>query len=203
MTGIPSVVRAVISKDEKDQSRHQLLIEGTGLREVMSTPGIDFRITKTNHIMEIEKVLGIEAARQTIINEIQYTMQSHGMRIDIRHVQLLADIMTFKGVILGITRFGVTKMKTSTLMLASFEMTTDILYESATHCRKDEITGVSECIIMGNMIPVGTGIFKVMYDETVKGPQKESMVVQQDLVDESFAFDDVQEIIKDKKLIFK
>ena len=86
MTGIPSVVRAVISKDEKDQTKHQLLIEGTGLREVMSTPGIDFRITKTNHIMEIEKVLGIEAARQTIINEIQYTMQSHGMRIDIRHV---------------------------------------------------------------------------------------------------------------------
>jgi DNA-directed RNA polymerase III subunit RPC1 len=88
-------------------------------------------------------------------------------------------------------------------MLASFEMTTDILYESATHCRKDEITGVSECIIMGNMIPVGTGIFKVMYDETVKGPVKESMVVQQDLVEESLAFDDVQEIIKDKKLIFK
>jgi len=47
--------------------------------------------------MEIEEVLGIEAARQTIINEIQYTMQQHGMRIDIRHIQLLADIMTFKG----------------------------------------------------------------------------------------------------------
>jgi DNA-directed RNA polymerase III subunit RPC1 len=125
------------------------------------------------------------------------------MRIDIRHVQLLADIMTFKGQILGITRFGVTKMKTSTLMLASFEMTTDILYESAMHCRKDEIKGVSECIIMGNMIPVGTGIFKVMYDETVHGPQKESMVVQQETVDDSLAFDHVQEIIKDKKLIFK
>jgi DNA-directed RNA polymerase III subunit RPC1 len=68
------VVRAVISKDERDQAKHQLLIEGTGLRDVMNTPGIDFRFTKTNHIMEIEKVLGIEAARQTIINEIQYTM---------------------------------------------------------------------------------------------------------------------------------
>ena len=105
--------------------------------------------------------------------------------------------MTFKGVILGITRFGVTKMKTSTLMLASFEMTTDILYESATHCRKDKITGVSEFVIIGNMIPVGTGIFNVLYDETVKGSQRENMVVQQDLVDESLAFDDVQEIIKD------
>lgn len=103
---------------------------------------------------------------------------------------------------MGITRFGVTKMKTSTLMLASFEMTTDILYESAMHCRKDEIKGVSECIIMGNMIPVGTGIFKVMYDETIKGPQQESFIVAQDMKEE-LAFDHVEEIIKDKKLIFK
>lgn len=165
--GINSVVRAVISKQEEDQSKHTLLVEGTGLKNVMSTSGIDFRFTKSNHIMEIEEVLGIEAARSTIIKEIQFTMQSHGMSIDPRHMQLLADIMTFKGQVLGITRFGVSKMKNSTLMLASFEMTTDHLYESAIHCRKDDIKGVSECIIMGNMIPLGTGLFKVMYDETM------------------------------------
>lgn len=84
--GIHTVVRAVISKQEKNEQLHDLLIEGTGLRQVMNTPGIEFKKTKTNHIMEIWEVLGIEAARQTIINEIQYTMQSHGMRIDIRHV---------------------------------------------------------------------------------------------------------------------
>lgn len=134
----------------------------------MATPGIDFRYTKSNHVIETEQVLGIEAARQTIINEIQYTMQSHGMNIDPRHIQLLADIMTFKGQVLGITRFGVSKMKNSTLMLASFEMTTDHLYDSAVHCKKDEISGVSECIIMGNMIPIGTGLFKVVYDETMQ-----------------------------------
>jgi len=113
-------------------------------------------------------VLGIEAARQTIINEIKYTMESHGMNIDIRHMQLLAEVMTFKGQVLGITRFGVSKMKNSTLMLASFEMTTDHLYNSAVHCKKDEISGVSECIIMGNLVPVGTGLFKLVYDEEVK-----------------------------------
>lgn len=128
--------------------------------------------------MEIEQVLGIEAARQTIINEIQYTMQSHGMSIDTRHVQLLADIMTFKGMVLGITRFGVSKMKNSTLMLASFEMTTDHLYESAIHCRRDDIKGVSECIIMGNMIPLGTGLFKIMYNEKVHSNEpKESLLI--------------------------
>lgn len=101
------------------------------------------------------------------------------MSIDARHIQLLADIMTFKGQVLGITRFGISKMKNSTLMLASFEMTTDHLYESAVHCRKDDIKGVSECIITGNMIPLGTGLFKVIYDESFhkNGKDQESLII--------------------------
>jgi DNA-directed RNA polymerase III subunit RPC1 len=210
--GINSVVRAVISKQQKDEKKFIMFVEGTGLKEVMNTPGIEFRQTKTNHIMEIEKVLGIEAARRTIINEIQYTMKSHGMNIDTRHIQLLADIMTFKGQVFGITRFGVSKMKNSTLMLASFEMTTDHLYESAMHCRKDEIKGVSECIIMGNMIPVGTGMFKLVYDENInKGlisssdGLQESLVVQENQSggQDDLAFDQIEEIIKDNTLIVR
>mmetsp|Transcript_29974 Transcript_29974/g.22245 ORF Transcript_29974/g.22245 Transcript_29974/m.22245 type:complete len:102 (+) Transcript_29974:711-1016(+) len=101
----------------------------------MRIPGIDFRQTKSNHVLEIEKVLGIEAARATIINEIQQTMESHSIKIDIRHLRLVADVMTFKGQVLGITRFGVQKMKSSTLMLASFEKTTDHLYDAAISCK--------------------------------------------------------------------
>ena len=52
-------------------------------------------------------------------------------------------------------------MKSSTLMLASFEMTTDHLYNSAIQCKKDDILGVSECIVMGNQAPIGTGLFKL------------------------------------------
>ena len=73
------------------------MIEGYGLTQVMRTPGIDYRYTTTNHILETQQVLGIEAARQTIINEIKYTMGSYGIHIDERHSQLLADEMTFKG----------------------------------------------------------------------------------------------------------
>ena len=119
--GIHTINRAVINKKQSDESKHELLVEGYGLRKVMMTPGVDFTNTKTNHIIEMEAVLGIEAARQTIINEIKYTMESHGMQIDIRHIQLLADVMTFKGKVLGINRHCVHKMKNSTLMLASFE----------------------------------------------------------------------------------
>ena len=97
------------------------------LGRVWLTPGVNGLKTKTNHVMETAAVLGIEAARQTIYNEIQHTMQSHGMSIDPRHVMLLGDVMTYKGEVLGITRFGVQKMKDSVLMLASFEKTTDHL----------------------------------------------------------------------------
>ncbi len=63
---------------------------------------------------------------------------------------------------LGITRFGIAKMKASVLMLASFEKTNDHLFEAAVHGRQDVIEGVSECIIMGVPVPLGTGCFKIL-----------------------------------------
>lgn len=94
-------------------------------------------------------VLGIEAARVSIVKQIDETMKSHGLAVDARHTMLLGDIMCFKGEVLGITRFGVAKMKDSTLMLASFEKTTDHLFEAAFHSKKDSVAGISEAIIMG------------------------------------------------------
>ena len=90
------------------------------------------------------------------------------MQIDIRHISLLADVMTFKGKVLGINRHGVHKMKNSTLMLASFEQTTDHLYDAAVHCKKDDITGVSECIITGNLVSLGTGAFALCHDDSAE-----------------------------------
>ena len=76
---------------------------------------------------------------------------------------LLADVMTYKGEVLGITRFGMAKMKDSVLMLASFEKTTDHLFDAALRGRVDTIDGVSECIIMGIPMPVGTGMFRLKH----------------------------------------
>ncbi|KAK4700233.1 DNA-directed RNA polymerase III subunit RPC1, partial [Phenoliferia sp. Uapishka_3] len=146
--GIPGLSRAVIQ--EQASKKKQLLVEGQGLREVMITDGVVGKDTTSNHIMEVEKVLGIEAARACIVNEIDYTMSSHGLGVDPRHLMLLGDVMCFKGEVLGITRFGVSKMKDSVLMLASFEKTTDHLFQAAFNARRDPIQGVSECIILGN-----------------------------------------------------
>lgn len=91
-------------------------------------------------------------------------------------------------------------MKNSTLMLASFEMTTDHLYESAVHCKRDDITGVSECIIMGNLIPIGTGLFKIVYDETLKKNERESVLISS-TKDEGLLFDNITDIVRDSKMV--
>ncbi|KAI1788935.1 beta and beta-prime subunits of DNA dependent RNA-polymerase [Ganoderma leucocontextum] len=153
--GVPTIRRAIINiKDGNDhrgkKGDKELLVEGYGLQKVMTTQGIVGEQTTSNHLIEVAQVLGIEAARKTIINEINYTMKSHGMSIDPRHVMLLGDVMSYKGEVLGITRFGVAKMKDSVLMLASFEKTTDHLFDASAYGKTDAIAGVSESIIMGN-----------------------------------------------------
>jgi len=180
--GIKDVSRAIITlKEEGEKTKterasclktHKILVEGTGLQAVMGAKGVAGERTKSTHIMEVEKTLGIEAARQTIVDEITSVMGHHGMEVDARHVALLADVMCFRGEVLGITRFGVPKMKQSVLMLASFEKTTDHLFEAAVHARSDAVAGASECIIMGIPIRLGTGIFKLLqYVPQPKLPQ--------------------------------
>ncbi len=156
--GYPEASRAIIKTD--DSGKNALLVEGYGLKNCMTTQGVNGIATKTNSVMEMREVLGIEAARKTIIDEIQLVMGD--MDIDPRHMQLLADVMTYKGEVLGITRFGLSKMRDSVLQLASFEKTPDHLFEAAWHMKRDKIEGVSECIIMGQSMSQGTGAFKVV-----------------------------------------
>lgn len=118
--GIPSLKRAAIRVDtDAGVNKHYLMIEGEGLRDVMATYGVDPRYSYSNNVMEVAATLGIEAARTCIIKEIKVTMENHGISIDERHLKLLADTMTYRGEVLGITRFGLAKMKESALMLAS------------------------------------------------------------------------------------
>jgi DNA-directed RNA polymerase III subunit RPC1 len=193
LQGIAQCSRAVISKGKKD--RVELLVEGQGLKQVMVTPGVIGRLTKSNHIMEVEKVLGIEAARQTIVDEITHTMSEHGLTVDPRHLGLLADTMTvkvgFEDLFASMTLTGTSAGRglghhsiwhcenerfrcvssssreaslifSAVLMLASFEKTTDHLFEGAFYSKRDAIHGVSECIIMGNPANfIGTSLYVV------------------------------------------
>lgn len=162
--GYPDTNRAIIRKsdapDDAGKEQLELLVEGYGLKQCMGTEGVDGTKTKTNSVMETANVLGIEAARSVIISEIQHVMES--MDIDNHHIHLLACIMTLKGEVLGITRFGMVKMGDSVLQLASFEKTPDHLFEAATKMKSDPILGVSESIIMGQTVKLGTGATSVI-----------------------------------------
>ena len=166
--GIKDIVRVVVNKDEDDvdsekNAKHFLLCEGYKLQLVMATPGVNACKTWSNHVEEMREVLGIEAARLMIMSQVDKVMSSYGIDVDARHVMLLGDCMTYRGEILGINRFGIAKMSTSTLLLASFERTTDHLFDAGAHGKTDPIKGVSESIIMGNHVNLGTGRFAVLY----------------------------------------
>ncbi|KAL3107771.1 hypothetical protein niasHT_018094 [Heterodera trifolii] len=158
--GLPGVQRCVINADEKRGDTYELFVEGTNFKEVLGLTEINGPRTKFNIALVIAEVLGIEAARGSIISEILTTMGEHGIELDRRHVQLLADLQTYRGQVLGITRDGLVKMKESVLLLASFERTIDHLYEAAFFGQQDRISGVSECIKIGTPMGSGTGIRK-------------------------------------------
>ncbi|KAI5181239.1 DNA-directed RNA polymerase III subunit RPC1 [Nematocida sp. AWRm80] len=142
-----------------------LIAKGTGLQQILGTEGIDPYTTQTNNIYEIYQTLGIEAARKAIIREVKYTIEKHGISVDIRHIFLLADVMCFTGEVFGMTRFGLQRMGgSSVLTLASFEQTGEHLFSAGYHGYEDPVSGVSECIITGQRIPIGTGTFKIQFD---------------------------------------
>eukprot|EP00505_MAST-04D_sp_SCG-Rhode-Island_P002693 Stramenopile-MAST_4_protein_2693 len=155
------------SGDAINSDRYSLIVEGSDLLAVMGIPGIDGRKTRSNDVMEVLGVLGIEAARVVLQMEIAYVYGRYGLNIDPRHLMMLSDTMTYRGEVLGITREGIAKMKDSVLMLASFEKTPDHLFDAAAHGKVDQIDGVSERIIMGVPIGLGTGCFKLLHDRHI------------------------------------
>ncbi|KAL7286577.1 hypothetical protein TKK_0019204 [Trichogramma kaykai] len=161
--GIASVTRAVIHHDDSTgKTKYKLFVEGYNMREVMATRGVKGASCTSNNTIEVWQTLGIEAARTTIMKEIKCVMENHGMSIDRRHLTLVADLMTRDGTVLGVNRQGLSKQKVSVLNLASFENTTDHLYDGAYYGQRDAITGVSESIIMGIPAPIGTGCFQLL-----------------------------------------
>ncbi|KAJ1819476.1 DNA-directed RNA polymerase III subunit C1 (rpo31) [Coemansia sp. RSA 2599] len=168
--GHPSAVRSVIMSKQDGSGRYTLSVEGNSLIEAMTTDGVDGRSTYSNHMMDNLRYLGIEATRSIIIRELGDIFSNYSISIDIRHLMLLGDLMCYKGEILGITRYGIAKMNDSVMMLASFEKTTDHLFDAAVFGKRDMVHGVSERIIMGQQMPVGTGVFKLLldYDRDIK-----------------------------------
>lgn len=154
LKGVEGIKRVVIRKEGDE---YVLYTEGSSIKKVMQFEGVDPTRIKTNNISEIGEVLGIEAARNAIINEATDTLREQGLSVDVRHIMLVADIMTVDGELKQIGRHGVSGEKASVLARAAFEVTVNHILDAAIRGDIDDLRGVTENVIVGQPIQLGTG----------------------------------------------
>ena len=159
LKGVEGIKRVVIRKEGDE---YILYTEGSSLKKVMQFEGVDPTRIKTNNISEIGEVLGIEAARNAIINEATDTLREQGLSVDVRHIMLVADIMTVDGELKQIGRHGVSGEKASVLARAAFEVTVNHILDAAVRGDVDDLKGVTENVIVGQPIQLGTGDVKLV-----------------------------------------
>jgi DNA-directed RNA polymerase subunit A" len=157
--GIDDILRVVV---RKETGEYILYTEGSNLKDVFDVVGVDTTRTRTNNISEIAQVLGIEAARNAIIHEAQSTLNEQGILVDVRHLMLVADMMCMEGEVKQIGRHGIAGEKESVLSRAAFEVTVNHLLDAAVANETDELSGVTENVIVGQPIQLGTGDVKLV-----------------------------------------
>ncbi len=152
--GTPEIKRAIV---RRERGEYVIITEGSNLAPVLELEGVDASRSTTNDIYEIPKVLGIEATRNAIIRETVSTLEEQHLDVDVRHVMLIADLMTKDGGLKAIGRHGISGEKASLLARAAFEITVNHLLDGAMRGEVDHLDGVVENIITGQPIAVGTG----------------------------------------------
>lgn len=142
----------------KKEGEFVIITAGSNLKKVLQLEFVDTSRTTSNDFFEVQGVLGIEAARQTVINEVYKVIENQGLNVDIRHLMLVADTMCVSGKVKGITRYGVVRDKTSVLARASFETPIRHIINASLSGETDRLTSVVENVMLNQPIPVGTGM---------------------------------------------
>jgi len=153
--GVPDIERVTIVKQNDEWV---IQTSGSNLAKVILVEGVDLSRIATNNVFEIWQTLGIEAARTALVKEITNTLEEQGLEVDIRHIMLVADLMTSKGYLQQIGRHGIAGTKTSVLARAAFEITVPTIAKASLEGQIEPLRGVTENVIVGATVPVGTGM---------------------------------------------
>ena len=173
--GIEEISRVVIRREEMDDGEEEFVLytEGSAFGDVLTIEGVDASRTTCNNIHEIHRNLGIEAARERIIEETHNTLAEQGLDdVNVRHLMLVADIMTNEGTIESIGRHGISGSKDSVLARAAFEVTVNHLLNAAIHGEIDDLNGVTENVIVGKPIKLGTGDVDLRMGSSTNGERR-------------------------------
>jgi DNA-directed RNA polymerase subunit A" len=163
--GVEGIQRAVI---RRVGGHYIIYTEGSNLEKVLEIAHVDKKRTSTNSIMEIYESLGVEAARNSIVNEASRTLEEQGLTVDIRHIMLVADLMSNDGDVKAIGRHGISGRKSSVLARAAFEITSTHLLRAGITGEVDTLEGVVENIIVGQPVTVGTGAVNLVWAPSSK-----------------------------------
>jgi DNA-directed RNA polymerase subunit A" len=158
--GVNGINRIIIRKEPGEG--YVIYSEGSNLKKVLEIEGVDPYRTTTNDIQAVGRELGIEAARNMIIQEAYATLSEQGLNVDKRHIMMVADVMTSDGKIKAIGRHGVSGEKTSVLSRAAFEITVNHLLHASRRGEYDYLQGVAENIIVGQPVNLGTGAVQLV-----------------------------------------
>jgi len=142
----------------KREDEYVVLTSGSNLKEILGLDEVDKTRTISNDLYETYNVLGIEAARQAIIDEACKVINAQGLNIDLRHIMLVADTMCAGGSIKGITRYGVVSEKASVLARASFETPLRHIINATLVGEEDKLNSVVENVMVNQAVPLGTGL---------------------------------------------
>jgi len=156
--GVPGIKRVLVTEE---RGEWVIRTDGSNLSKVLEISGIDTSRTTTNNVHEIAKTIGIEASRNALINEAKGVLEDQGLDVDVRHVMLVADMMTSTGEVQQIGRHGISGKKSSVLARAAFEITVPNIVEAAVKGESDPLAGVTENVIVGQSIPIGTGLVEL------------------------------------------
>jgi DNA-directed RNA polymerase subunit A" len=159
VSGIQNVKNSIVVKEGNDWVIKTL---GSNFLKVQNFEEIDFMRSYTNNVHELASVLGIEAARSALIKETKNTMKQQGLDIDVRHIMLAADMMTFSGEIKPVGRYGVAGMKQSILTRAGFEETIKHLVKASVRQEEDTFNAIFDNVIINQPVPAGTGMFDLI-----------------------------------------
>ena len=163
--GIKGIKDVTINKEDNE---YVIYTVGSNLLEVMKIPEVDYTKLYTNDLREIEKVFGIEATRAAILQELVKLYEDQGLSVNVRHFMLVADMLTWYGIYLGINRYGLHAEKESTLSKAAFETPISIFVRSSMMGQSDKVLGGIDNVIMNQPIYLGTGLYDIYFVENKK-----------------------------------
>ncbi len=167
--GVAGIKRAVVIEEKGELF---IRARGSNIQGVIQHPAVDPTKIYTNDIKMIYDLFGIEAARAAIVKEAKDVMDSQGLDVDIRHILLLADAMCVDGIVKSVGRHGLSGQKAGVLARAAFEETVKHLAKAAVQGEIDHLRGITENVIVGQVIPTGTGVVKLCLKTEHKKKEK-------------------------------